>query len=617
MSTSGTSTSPPDDVLVSARIVNEHVYCPRLAWLEWEAKAFTDNLETVEGRDLHRRVDEEQGTTPEATEGVVPVEPPPAGGAPRDPRSGPPSASGVDPLDELFPNPSAGPPSSDDLAVPPESRPPTLRPAPPDRSRTVTALALSSPRLGLTAKLDRVDFRDGEAIPVETKRGKPRRGGPVVWDPERAQLTAQALLLREQGYVVPHAEVFFAESRSRHEVALPEDADGWIAGLVAEVRANAARSTPPPPLVDSPKCPRCALVGVCLPDEVNLLRDRTQEKPRRLVARDDPRSPLYVLTPGAFLRQKGGRLELEHQGEKVASRRLLDVAHLAVFGNVTISSGAVRACMEQDTPILWFTFGGWFSGYAVPHGGSWVARRMAQTVLALDHARGPVAAAMIAGKLRNQRTLLRRLGGDGQRGTAAQLTELARTAEDEHDPVALLGLEGTGARIYFEGFPSLLKRHGDDFSFEGRNRRPPTDPVNAMLSFAYALLVRDTTVACLAAGLDPQVGLLHRPRHGRPSLALDLAEEFRPLIGDSTVITAINNGEVRPRDFVRRGGAVALTEAGRKRVIAAYERRVSVTVDHPLYGYRVSYRRAMELQARHLAAVIDGDLEAYRAMTTR
>lgn len=138
-----------------------------------------------------------------------------------------------------------------------------------------------------------------------------------------------------------------------------------------------------------------------------------------------------------------------------------------------------------------------------------------------------------------------------------------------------------------------------------------------MLSFAYALPVRDTTVACLAAGLDPQIGMLHRPRFGRPSLALDLAEEFRPLVGDSAVVMAVNNGELRPRDFVRRGGAVALTEAGRKRMVAAYEHRVAVTLDHPIYGYRVSYRRAMELQARQLAAVIDGQLDAYRALTTR
>ena len=581
MSTSRTS-EPPDDPLVPARILNEHVYCPRLAWLEWEAKAFTDNLETVEGRDLHRRVDEGRGAVP-AT---------PADDADDAPTDGMPDALSA----EADPSVDA-------------SR--TTAP------RTVTALALSSPRLGLTAKLDRVEFRGREAVPVETKRGRPRRGGAVMWDPERAQLFAQALLLREQGYAVPHVEVFFAETRTRHEVPIPDDAEAWLGSLVAQVRANAVRTSPPPPLVDSPKCPRCALVGVCLPDEVNLLRERTEDRPRRLVARDDPRTPLYVLTPGGFVRQKGGRLLLEHQGETQASRRLLDIAHLAVFGNVTVSSGAIRACLEQDTPILWFTSGGWFSGYAVPHGGSWVARRMAQTVLALEAGRDAIAAAFVAGKLRNQRTLVRRLGGEAQRDAVDQLGDLVRTVEAGPDPVALLGLEGTGARIYFEGFPALLKRHGDEFRFEGRNRRPPTDPVNAMLSFAYALLVRDMTVACLAAGLDPQVGLLHRPRHGRPSLALDLAEEFRPLVGDSTVITAVNNGEVRPRDFVRRAGAVALTETGRKRIIAAYERRVGVTLDHPVYGYRVSYRRAMELQARQLAAVIDGELERYRPLTTR
>lgn len=584
--TGGTSTGaaapPTDDALVPARIVNEHVYCPRLAWLEWEAKAFTDNYETVDGRDVHRRVDEERGTPPEP----------------------------VPPTDDTADGERDGAATSVMDASLPEEMPP-LRPA------TVTALAISSPRLGLTAKLDRVDFRDDVAVPVETKRGKPRKGGLVVWEPEHAQLTAQALLLREQGHEVPHTEIYFAETRTRHQVPLPDDAEAWITGLVGEIRANAARTTPPPPLVDSPKCPRCSLVGVCLPDETNLLREAVAEKPRRIVARDDPRSPLYVMTPGAFVKKKGGRLELEFQGETQGSRRVIDIAHLAVFGNVTVSSGAMRACLEQDTPVLWFSSGGWFSGYAVPHGGSWVARRMAQTAIATDLARGPIAAAMVAGKLRNQRTLLRRLGGDGQRDAVAQLGDLVKAAEREVSPTSLFGIEGTGARIYFDGFPSLLKQGGDEFRFEGRNRRPPTDPVNAMLSFAYALLVRDTTVACLAAGLDPQVGMLHQPRFGRPSLALDLAEEFRPLVGDSTVVMAVNNGEVRPRDFVRRGGAVALTQAGRKRIVAAYERRVAVTLDHPIYGYRVSYRRAMELQARQLAAVIDGQLDAYRALTTR
>ncbi|MGH2802189.1 MAG: CRISPR-associated endonuclease Cas1, partial [Thermoleophilaceae bacterium] len=151
----------------------------------------------------------------------------------------------------------------------------------------------------------------------------------------------------------------------------------------------------------------------------------------------------------------------------------------------------------------------------------------------------------------------------------------------------------------------------------GRNRRPPTDPVNAMLSFAYALLVKDTTVAVLATGLDPYVGVYHRPRFGRPALALDLAEEFRPLIADSVVLTAVNNGEVSAGDFVRRAHGVALTQNGRRSFIRAYERRMTSELRHPLFGYRASYRRTLEIQARLFASVLLGELREYRPLTTR
>ena len=228
-----------------------------------------------------------------------------------------------------------------------------------------------------------------------------------------------------------------------------------------------------------------------------------------------------------------------------------------------------------------------------------------------------LARAFVGGKIRNQRTLLRRLGGEDGALAVGQLAGLVARVESADALDELLGVEGTAARVYFGALPAMLKRAGEEFVFEGRNRRPPTDPVNAMLSFAYALLVRDTTIASLAAGLDPQIGVMHQPHFGRPSLALDLAEEMRPLVADSTVITAINNGELRERDLVRRGGAVALSDSGRKKLIRAYERRVSVRLKHPLFGYEVTYRRAMELQARQLAAVIEGQLDEYRPLTTR
>jgi CRISPR-associated protein Cas1 len=543
----------PETALVPARIVNEHVYCPRLAWLEWEARAFADNLDTAEGSDAHRRVDQERGELDAADDGDA----------------------------------------------------------------QATSLMLSSERLGVVARIDRVERRAGDTVPVETKHGRPRRGAVPVWAPELAQIAVQALLLREHGHTVPHAEVYFPETRHRHRVEIPPDAEDWVTRLVAEISANAARPTPPPPLIDSPKCPRCSPVGICLPDETNLLAKRASGAPRRLVARDDPRRPLYVMSPAAIVRKRAGRFILEVDGEQQTSVRMLDVAHVAVFGNATVTAGVMRACLEGDIPILWFSSGGWFAGYSIAHGGSWVARRIAQVERARGEDSVVLARAFLAGKIRNQRTLLRRLGADGAAVAVGQLAGLITRLENVSTVFELLGVEGTAARVYFGALPGLLKSAGHELTFEGRNRRPPTDPVNAMLSFAYALLVRDTTVAALAAGLDPQIGLLHQPHFGRPSLALDLAEELRPLIADSTVIMAVNNGEIRECDVVRRGGAVALTDAGRKKLVRAYERRVSVRLRHPLFGYEVTYRRAMELQARQLAAVVEGQLDEYRPLTTR
>jgi CRISPR-associated protein Cas1 len=230
-----------------------------------------------------------------------------------------------------------------------------------------------------------------------------------------------------------------------------------------------------------------------------------------------------------------------------------------------------------------------------------------------------LASAFVAGKIRNARTLLRRHGGQDAARTVRQLAALANAAEHERSLASLLGIEGTAARLYFERFGALLHGTGGvgAFDFEQRNRRPPRDRVNALLSFYYALLVKDTTIAALAAGFDPYLGLYHKPRFGRPALALDLAEEFRPLIADSAVLMAINNGEIAANDFVERGGAVALTTNGRRKAIQTYERRMATDLRHPLFGYRASYRRTLEIQARLLAAVLEGDIGRYRPLTTR
>jgi CRISPR-associated protein Cas1 len=313
--------------------------------------------------------------------------------------------------------------------------------------------------------------------------------------------------------------------------------------------------------------------------------------------------------------KRGERVVLREAGETVAERRLIDVSHIAVFGNVDVGSALLRECFDRGLPVLWLTTGGWLSGYAIGMPPGNVALRMRQhraaAVGALDLAR-----AFVTGKIRNQRTMLRRHGGPEARDTVDQLARLMRQAESTDGPEALLGIEGTAARLYFSRF-GLMLREELGFAFADRNRRPPRDPVNALLSFAYAMLAKDATIALLAAGLDPYVGLYHRPRFGRPSFALDLAEEFRPLIADSVVLTAVNNGEIDASGFVSRGAAVALTPAGRRRVLATYERRMQEHLRHPVFGYRASYRRILEIQARLLAASLTGDVPAYRPLTTR
>lgn len=556
---------PPLPDLIPARVLNEHVYCRRLAYLEWVDSQFVDNAYTAEGSFAHRNVDRERSKLPP---------PPDAGGA------GAPGEAGE---------------------------------APPS-----TAVTVSSQRLGLIAKIDLLQAADGVVVPVEFKRGRPRSQEAPLWDPELVQLCAQVLILRDCGYEVPHAEAYFAQTRTRHMVQITDHLVETTFAAIKQLRADAAADHPPPPLIDSPKCPGCSLVGICLPDEVYALSEVEQSgPPRRLIASDPAASPLYAITPGSRLTKRGGRVLLIEEGKQVASRRLIDVSHVAVIGNVDVSSSLLRACFDAGVPVLWFTAGGWFKGVATGMPSKNVAVRMRQhRAAALGSPE--LAASFVAGKIRNCRTLLRRHTGKESAKVLGQLSELAKAAEAERSLESLLGIEGTAARLYFSQFGLLLKSPPESFAFDERNRRPPKDPVNALLSFIYALLVKDVTTAALAAGLDPYVGVYHRPGFGRPALALDLAEEFRPLIGDSTAMMAINNGELRSsKDFISRAGGVSLTDKGRRKAIAAYERRMTSELTHPLFRYKASYRRSLEIQARLLAAVLTGDIPAYRPLTTR
>lgn len=599
--------------LIPVRMLNEFAYCPRLVYLEWVQGEFADNLDTLEGRFAHRRVDS-------AASDEVPL---------------PPGAEAADEVSGQGETP-AGPASGERAE---SDQPETIH---------TRSLTLSAPGEGLITRIDLVDLSAGSAIPVDYKRGKVPDVPGQAWETDQVQLCAQGLVLRENGYQCEGGILYYVESRRRVSVPFTEELIARTRQLAAELRQMAQAARMPPPLEDSPKCPRCSLVGICLPDETRLLQIEAvePEEPsdrgtpaselseaaantgaapgtpastavRRLFAARDDAQPLYVQEQGSIVGKTGQTLTIKKSGKLIAQVRLLDVSQVCLFGNVMISPQALRDLAGAGVPVCHFSYGGWFSALSSGLIHKNVELRQAQFAIAADPARSlEFARQFVLGKIKNCRTLLRRnLEGDAT-AVLRDLADLARRVSAAREAGTLLGLEGMAAKAYFAGFARLLKG-GQAFEVEGRNRRPPRDPVNALLSFVYALLVKELTIVLHSVGFDPMLGFYHRPRYGRPSLALDLAEPFRPLLGDSVVLTLVNNGEVKGEDFIQRAGGVALTDAGRRAVLAAFERRMDTPVTHPIFGYQASYRRILEVQARLLGRAVLGEIPQYPNFCTR
>ncbi len=619
--------SPISDPL-PARMINEFVYCPRLFYYEHVEGVFVHNLETIEGAHQHKRVDAR--------------------------------------TDEF--------PPAESLA---------------EEGEKVTArsVTLASETHGVLAKMDLLESDGRTVTPVDYKRGSPQRladGGITAWPTDLVQLGVQALILRDNGYECREAIVYYATTRQRVRLSIDEHVIRDTLTAIAGARKLSESRSIPPPLEDSPKCPRCSLVGVCLPDETRLLYRRCTPEPqlvqrtlfemdtppdasvseaatepediRRLVpARDDLR-PLYLNSQGLYVGVSGGVLKVKEKDKLVQEVRINDICQVNLLGNIQITTQAIQALCQADVPVGYFSMGGWFYGLTRGLNLPNVALRREQFRWAdIPGFCLRLARALVSGKVKNQRTLLMRNHVEPPRQALAMLKCMQDDALRAESMETLLGIEGNAARTYFANFSGMLKQRSDGegsqpdgespatglpddsppilndhedardtdpvlagtFDFRVRNRRPPRDPVNALLSLAYSLLTKDLTLTAHAVGFDPYLGFYHQLRHGRPSLALDLMEPFRPLIADSVVLSAINNRMVTGDDFLRAGGAVVLTPAGRKKFFLAYEQRMDTLVTHPRFGYRVSYRRVLEVQTRLLARVLTGEISEYPVFTTR
>jgi CRISPR-associated protein Cas1 len=370
----------------------------------------------------------------------------------------------------------------------------------------------------------------------------------------------------------------------------------------------------------------------------------------RVLPQSDEGAVLYLQEPGAHVGKRSEHLVVRKDGEEIQRVPIAAIHQVVIFGNVQVSTQALECLATLEVPVVYLSGYGRFIAALQPAPTKNVMLRLNQYRIFADPQRAlTLAKAAVKAKIANQRTLLMRclrsrsleeaVPGDPPahsdttyhspltthqlRGSdepaARDMADLLSRVDRISDPAVLLGTEGQAAALYFSQFSRMLKAPspGRGFDFKTRNRRPPRDPVNALLSFAYAMLLKDCFSAVCTVGFDPYCGFYHAGRHGKPSLALDLMEEFRAIIADSVVLTLVNNGSLTPKDFLVWREACQLTEDGRKRFFQAYEQRKATVVTHPVFGYKMAYGRMVEVQARMLAAHVRGDTPEYTGFIVR
>ncbi|MDX1489191.1 MAG: type I-C CRISPR-associated endonuclease Cas1c [Acidiferrobacterales bacterium] len=333
---------------------------------------------------------------------------------------------------------------------------------------------------------------------------------------------------------------------------------------------------------------------------------------------------LYITTEGAWLKKEGANIVMQVEGKERARLPIHMLESLICFGRVLVSPPLMGFCAEQGVTITHLSPNGKFlARIEGPVSGNVLLRRTQYRRSDDEEGCAAIVRGILIGKVHNQRAVLSR----GLRDYGAKLPEgererleqarsrLERIARDLlTEPLinGLRGLEGEAAQVYFSVFDRLIRHNDEAFRFVGRSRRPPRDRINALLSFFYTLLTHDCRSALESVGLDPSVGFLHRDRPGRPSLALDLAEEFRPLLGDRLALSLINRRQLRERDFkVTESGGVILTDDARKVVLTAYQERKREELNHAFIGEKAPIGLLPSLQAQLLARHLRGDLDAY------
>jgi CRISPR-associated protein Cas1 len=330
---------------------------------------------------------------------------------------------------------------------------------------------------------------------------------------------------------------------------------------------------------------------------------------------------LFVTTQGAYLSKEGETVVVKVEGEIRLRVPVRTIGGIVCFGNVSCSPYLMGFCAENDVAISFLTEHGRFLArvHGPVSGNVLLRREQYRRADDLKFSAG-VAKFILTGKIANSRAVLQRVIRDHStkidepavRNAVTRLNHQLELLENNQPLEVLRGIEGDSAHIYFTVFDHLILVQKEDFRFDERNRRPPLDNVNCLLSFIYTLLMHDVRSALESVGLDPAVGYLHRDRPGRPGLALDLMEEFRPYIGDRLVLSLINLQQVQDKGFKKmESGAVVMDDDTRKKVLVAYQERKQEEIVHPFLDEKVLIGMLFHIQALLMARYLRGDMDGY------
>lgn len=520
-----------------------------------------------------------------------------------------------------------------------------------DEADEVFNLSFESEKFGLIGKVDCIRKRDGNVIPYEHKRGRSARsidGKPETWASDRLQIIAYCLLVEENlGMEILEGRVRYHVDNATVRVSIDQQARIDFETHLSRAK-DLQRSVERPPVAANERlCVKCSLAPVCLPEEARLaerlvktacgsglveadnseteIKENTltdvrvsafesaipnpQSQILQLFPAIDDRQILHVLTNGAKVGRKGDRLEVwSPETEEKQVYPVQEIGQVVIHGFAQITTQALRLCADRNLGVHWIGYGGRYMG-AWTSGQGAVQRRIRQYKALTDSSFClALAKRLVEAKVKMQLGFLLRASRETGREiedvqtSISNIRKLLSPLNRTENIDSLRGFEGSIGASYFKALPFLISDEaGELMKPDGRNRRPPKDRCNALLSYGYALLLKDITNAILVVGLDPSLGFYHTPRSQTHPLALDLMEIFRVTLVDLPVIGSINRKQWdEDADFQIAGKQVWLSESGRKKFIQIYERRKADQWKHPVIGYSLSYSRHLELEVRLL-----------------